>query len=147
MNQEFTPTIYEGVNKDALISERLTASPNILSVYAFCGTSGLFEYATHGDMERLMDLHAITEPTDKLFVATHVARGIADLHSVGDSDLRGKVPSIAHADIKPSQFVFVGYELKLNDFNLSELLRKNATTNAPCAFYQKHKSRVGFHSC
>ena len=87
--------------------------------------SSLYDFATHGDIRRLMDRRIINGRMDKLLVATQVAKGVTVLHGVGDNDVNGRSSAITHADIKPSQYVLVGYELKLNDFNLSELIQKN----------------------
>lgn len=56
--------------------------------------------------------------------------GLAVLHNF---DIEG-VPSVAHTDISPNQFVKVGNMFKLNDFNRARLLTKNITTQELCTY-------------
>ena len=41
---------YERHRRDALAMERLTKNPFVVDIYAFCGNSGVFEYANGGDI-------------------------------------------------------------------------------------------------
>lgn len=56
--------------------------------------------------------------------------GLAALHNF---DMEG-VPSVAHTDIHPYQFVKVGNFYRINDFNRARLLTKNVQTQELCAF-------------
>jgi hypothetical protein len=49
--KEVVPRNVERHRRDAMAMERLTSSPNIVDIYAFCGNSGLFEFAKGGDLE------------------------------------------------------------------------------------------------
>ena len=51
---DFTPRNYDRHRRDALATERLTKSPHILSIYGYCGNSGLYEYADGGDISRVI---------------------------------------------------------------------------------------------
>jgi hypothetical protein len=162
LQRSITPEIMNGCAKDALISERLTASPHIVNIYGYCGTSSLYEFAGGGDLELMakqtnspMKFSGVA----RLETAISIAAGLAALHSVGgaignvDVDVNVNFASIAHADLKPAQFVFVKrpaspsnnitngdvpqVTLKLSDFNLSELLWKNVTTGTQCKYYHK----------
>ena len=42
---------FDRMRRDGLVMDELTGSKYILDIYAFCGTSGLFEYADGGDFE------------------------------------------------------------------------------------------------
>lgn len=119
---------------DAMVAERLTASPHIFDIYGFCGLSIVSEFFEHGDIEKLAvpNQGALTDaevrqvkdqdgpltvfndisPSEKLRMALQMAEGIADLHgNVGGV--------IVHQDVQLAQFLFNSDKsiLKLNDFN------------------------------
>jgi serine/threonine protein kinase len=118
---------------DAMVAERLTASPRIFDIYGFCGLSILSEFFQHGDIEPiavpnegvlteaekqhlkengpLKSFNDIPVP-EKLRMSLQMAEGIADLH--GNA---GGV--IVHQDVQLAQFLYNSDKsiLKLNDFN------------------------------
>jgi len=82
---------------DAVVAERLTASPRIYNIYGTCGIGIMSEYFPHGDIEAMVipeDVH--TNHTDdekdplicyndfsglaKLEISLHMAEALADLH-------------------------------------------------------------------
>ena len=136
--------------RDAIVSERLTSSPLVTSIYAFCGHSGYFEFATGGsladrleesymakmDVENQEDMgrgnasnndEDILDQHEKLRLAHQVAAGLADMH---DADAmrneKGEIISsaIVHADITTDQYIKVGEVYKLNDFNRCRFMRR-----------------------
>lgn len=129
---DFEDRNYDRHRRDALAMLRMTASPNVINIYSYCGNSGMFEYAPGGDMEEMIWYSDDKwNSTERLIVAYQVATAIADLHTV-EEDGR---PSIAHTDITTSQFVYVDGRYKLNDFNRCRFIAWNQKTNKQCGFY------------
>mmetsp|Transcript_1143 Transcript_1143/g.2697 ORF Transcript_1143/g.2697 Transcript_1143/m.2697 type:complete len:561 (+) Transcript_1143:16-1698(+) len=132
---DYNPRNYDRHRRDAMAMERLTSSEYIMNIYAFCGNSGLFEFANGGSIEDSVydpkELENWT-PKEKLVVAHQAASGIAAMHNV---DKEG-VPSMVHADITASQFVYVEQRdiYKLNDFNRARFIAKHKETGKPCPF-------------
>ena len=123
---------YDRHRRDALATLRMTASPNVINIHAYCGNSGIFEYAYGGDLEDIIWYSdSPLNSTERLIVAYQVARAIADVHSVEEN---GR-PSIAHTDITPSQFVYADGRYKLNDFNRCRFIAWNQKTDEQCGFY------------
>lgn len=131
---DFTPRNFDRHRRDAVAMERLTSSPYILDIYAFCGNSGIFEYAAGGDLEDSAYYGQAPEwtPREKLVVAHQVASGMSAVHHFE----KGGIPAIAHTDISPGQFVYVQESriFKLNDFNRCRFIPWNKKTNSPCPF-------------
>ena len=46
----FTPRNFDRMRRDSVTMERLTRSPFIVNLYAFCGTTGLSEFGDGGDL-------------------------------------------------------------------------------------------------
>ena len=82
---------------DAIVAERLTASPRTFDMYAFCGLTIISEFFPYGDLEdaavphgngyrktndrtELLNPHNSLTAIEKLSVATQMAESIADLH-------------------------------------------------------------------
>jgi len=121
--------------RDALSMERLTSSPNIVSIYGHCGNTVLTEHLPHG-LDTLIYNDGDTKQNDtdatrhtplgRLRLALHVARGVAAIH-----DLPGG--PIIHADIQAKQFLVDPQGVvKLNDFNRCRFMNNNTKTKTPC---------------
>ena len=142
--------------RDAIVSERLTSSPRVTDIYAFCGNSGYFEFASEGSLSDRLDQHytakyeddgdvkSLLSQLDKLKLAFEVAAGLADFHDADAlRDKTGEIVSAAmvHADITLDQFIKVGDVYKLNDFNRCRFMRRyrNSTSlggdGRPCGFF------------
>jgi hypothetical protein len=52
MTHDFTDRNYDRHRKDALASERLSKSPYVVDIYAYCSNSALFEYGDAGDIDK-----------------------------------------------------------------------------------------------
>lgn len=141
---DYTERNYDRHRRDALAMERLTDHPYILDIYAFCGNSGVFEFAGGGDIGQLMFPEDSTDDErqqvvkansvsklERLHIAVQVAMGLAAVHN---SDKEGR-SAIAHTDISPGQFVRVNGRFKLNDFNRARFLRTNVTDGSLCPFH------------
>jgi len=135
------------VQREAIIMERLTASPRVVDIYGHCGISVLLEpmrgesmpfiIPEEGSISQsrlnriqqkasdVVPMNNLTVP-EKLDWALTMAEAIADINGFS-----GGV--IAHADIHPDQFL-LSYSgtLKLNDFNMGEILDFNPETNHYC---------------
>ena len=136
---------FEYIRMDALVSERLTASPRIVDIYGYCGMSILSEFLAGGDLEAKVaatggyieqaDLHDETEVKpqnnytsyEKLMLATGMARAIADLHG-----FEGGV--IVHDDIQLCQFFVHDGVVKLNDFNRAEIMLWDENNEEYCRY-------------
>merc|ERR1712194_218763 len=131
-NLEVTKRNHERHNRDAMSMERLTKSPNVVNIFGFCGNSGIFEYASKGDMERAIledeGQRRLLSKLRMMQLAIQVSSAISDLHTVD------KEPSIVHADISPGQFILIDGLYKLNDFNRCRYLRRNVTSGGTCGF-------------
>ena len=145
----FSERNYDRHRRDAVAMERLSASEHVVDIYAFCGNSGVFQYADGGDLEENVwnndddesqqssgddndavgdDHHGakVWNSTEKLLVAYQLAAGLADVHRL----------NIAHADISHGQFVYVSEEgrFRLNDFNRCRFIRWNKKLQDFCPF-------------
>lgn len=124
--------------REALIMDRLIASPWILNIYGFCGNSGLQEFAGDGSIysqvwprdDDQVEYNIRETPLNFLQLAYQATLGISAIHN---SDTEGR-PAIAHTDITPKQFVMVNGIPKLNDFNRARLLTWNPQSKQICKF-------------
>ena len=150
---KYTEYNFDRHRRDALASERLTSSPRVVDMFAFCGQSGFFEYSSGGSLEDRIQEHLMAimdeenrkqlgrndgddvensnyarplSQYDKLHLAYQVAAALADAHDADAlRDANGKIISaaIVHADITPGQFIEFGGVYKLNDFNRCRFMR------------------------
>lgn len=136
---DFTDRNYDRHRKDALASERLSGSPYVVDIFAFCQNTAIFEYGKGGDIDGKLwpydeerEEHVIAELSswEKLDMAYQVACGIADMHDVEEDH----VASIAHTDITPSQFIYIDGKWKLNDFNRCRFMREYTKDKSVCGF-------------
>jgi serine/threonine protein kinase len=139
----FTYDRYEFIRMDALVMERLTASPRIADIYGHCATSVYSEFLPDEAEERIIpgdgdgsDLHdeEDVDPknnftiSEKLDIALQMAESIADLHGY-------KYGVIVHDDIQLAQFLFApDGRLKLNDFNRAEAMLFDEKDGSYCRY-------------
>jgi hypothetical protein len=137
------PVSLSKVQKDAIVMERLTASPRIVDAYGYCGTSILaenmpYEVAEHmvpgtgnadqEELDQLPSLRPVNNYTieEKLDMAIEMSEALADLHGAS-----GGV--ILHGDVHPVQWLRAADgTLKLNDFNGCEVLEWNEEEQKSC---------------
>jgi len=132
-NHDFGVLATENHRKDAVAMERLSSSPFIIDIYAFCGQSTITEYA---GIELRKVLKRAT-PYDRLRLAYESAAGLAAVHSVDYSE--GKNATMAHNDLNPANIIISDDgRAKLNDFNIAEFLKWNITGNKPCGFQMSY---------
>lgn len=130
---------FSKTEREAIIMERLTASPRIVNIYGYCGLSVLSETAlvevadlivpppghiNQAVLDQQPYFHSMNNytATEKLDIALEMSRSIADLHGFVDG-------VVVHGDIHPVQWLRsqVDGKLKLNDFNNAELLYLNSS--------------------
>ena len=51
VSHKFAYRNYDRHRKDALASERLSKSPYVVDIYAYCSNSAIFEYGDKGDID------------------------------------------------------------------------------------------------
>jgi serine/threonine protein kinase len=137
---DFGPREYEIHQMDAIVTDRLTASPRIIDIFGFCAQSSFNEFADMdlGNFFREQQHETIKHTwTQSLNLAHEAALALADLHNP-DGDDKSNYTTIAHRDLKPQNVIFVNGQLKLNDFNDAHLLQWNTTSNdRQCGFSYK----------
>jgi len=132
------PAHLERNRVDALAMERLTSSPHVIDVFGACGGSVITEYADGDRVGTLADAQKGT-PLARLAIARDVARGLADVHGIeGGED--GGLATLVHFDVNPANVVSAGGRLKLNDFNVGVLVRRNATSGKACGFRDRYSN-------
>ena len=133
------------IQKEAIIMERLTASPRTVDIHGYCGISILMEHmletVTHNVLPHMVsmkqaklddiqrnDFVARNNLTaiEKLDLAITMAESIADLHGFSGG-------MIAHGDIWPDQWLYsASGAVKLNDFNKGEIFDYDTAGDGYC---------------
>jgi hypothetical protein len=130
----FEPRNYDRHRRDAVAMEQLTSSQNVVDIFAFCGNSGLFEFADGGDIDASLFNSDETEwsSKEKLIIAHQLVSGLAEVHNFA----REGITAIVHTDITTSQFVYFSETgtFKLNDFNRCRFIAFSEEKNATCTF-------------
>lgn len=125
--RNFTHESFQYHQADVRVMERLTKSPYTVNSFGFCGQSVFTEYAS-SDARRY--IKHIERTLDRVLVARDLARALADIHWIGSSGL----PTVSHNDINVANAVIVGHQVKLNDFNLAIMMRRNKTDGSLCKY-------------
>lgn len=125
----YNPHAYEAGWKDTIAMERLSSSPHVLSMYGNCGGSQLTKLATEGNLyAQIKNARSNGDkmsPKIKLRIGYHVAKAVADVHSID-----GSVPSLVHNDLCCDQYLLVDGVYKLNDFHMSSMVYKTQAGDA-----------------
>lgn len=121
------------VNRDALISSKLSASPYALDIVGYCGLVTLVPFADGVLSDEIKNSWKETTLFNRLKWATEAAHGVAALHSIKAG---GFSPSAIHGDLTINQFFIRDGRLQIGDYNLGLLLRRNTTSeaNETCTF-------------
>ena len=141
------------VQKEAVIMEQLSASPNILDMYGYCGTSVVLEamagvvdskmmtgdgYASRKELDRLDDVYPANNLTamEKLQIALEMAESLADIHGY-------KGGEIVHEDVYPEQWLVArDGAVKLNDFNNAGISLWDDATQTYCTRQAEYNGMV-----
>ena len=123
---------HDGDQTDAKIMDLNTASNYVLDIYTYCGSSNLVQLGT-GTLGRwIKEKRKTAKPIELLRIANTLAQAVKDIHLY---DPVSNLPTVAHADIKASQFLEVSPgNFRLNDFNRAELLTSKDSKTV-CPFY------------
>lgn len=117
--------------RDAVALEQLSSSPHVVDIYGYCSNSALVDYTSDGDLTRLHMGGRNYTKRELLAIAQNVAASIADAHFVHPLY---QTPTMAHADIKPNQFLNFNGKFQLNDFNRAHFLKWNTESKTTCGF-------------
>jgi serine/threonine protein kinase len=127
-SREFDHESYRYHQTDAMAMERLTSSRHIVDAYGYCGQSVLTEYMPLTARERVK--HKLSS-VERLLLGRELARALADVHSIDGG--AGHDATLAHNDLNMANVVVsVEGKLKLNDFNIGVLMRRNGSE--PCGY-------------
>ena len=133
---------YHRHNVDAIVHERLTASPRVMNIFGFCGMSVIVEFASGRDLGDALSEGDTFTKKERFKTALEITQAVSDLHNFNH-----KVPAIAHSDIWHSQFVKTERGFVLSDFNRAQFLFWNTTSNASsCPYYYQHSNGYPFRS-
>ena len=137
------------VQLEALVMDQTRASPNILDIYGHCGTSVLIEAMSSGISHRIVPGKGVSEQkplyengnfhsfnnlttSEKLEIATSMAESLAALHDFDKG-------VIVHGDVNIDQWLIDHQgKIKLNDFNLAEILPWNDASKEYGSFKKKY---------
>lgn len=159
----FDPLAYEMHRIDALISQKMTASPYVIDIYGYCATTALYEQGivdldhkarARTSKKKEKDSRRFGD-SSKFQCAAQLAFGLADLHGIDYPG--GNNATIVHGDIKPENMFLTRTRraagnrrsggsksgrsssstmmAKLGDFNISVLRKWNKTSHKPCPHY------------
>jgi len=149
---------------DAMVAERLTASPRIYDIYGYCGTAIVSEYFPYGDYEtvavpgsgyQLSDRSASADnqhhdgapPPPPVLTTSYNAIAPPDKLRIalqmaeGLADLHGaREGPIVHQDVQLSQYLLSAdnVTLKLNDFNRAEYMLWDEHKQQYCKYAEGH---------
>lgn len=137
------------IQKEAIIMERLSASPRIISIYGYCSTTILAEAMesevwrdiipgtgriSQEELDELDDVYSQNDfsSQEKLDMSIEMAEALADLHG-----FEGGV--ILHGDTHPEQWLrSKDGRLVLNDFNNAEILDYATALGTYCKQYRDY---------
>ena len=133
-HRDFTERDLDRHRRDALVMERATSSPHVLNLHSYCSFSGIVESAST-DLAHWRDRHYKNlTPMLLLEIAIQLAQGLADMHQFHQG-----LATVAHADVKPSQYLFINNHFVLNDFNRCRFLTKKKKSVCPFIINASHK--------
>jgi len=145
MKHDYSIQDFTGIQKDALVMERLTSSPRILDMFGHCSMSMLVQpmpyeveeyvipgdgFAKQEDLDQYGDIKPMNDfnVTEKLEMALVMAESIADLHGY-----EGGV--IVHDDIQLCQWLRNSdNKLILGDFNRAEVMEWSDKSKSYCRY-------------
>lgn len=120
IHRDFNTESYDRHTLDAIVMERLTASPHVSNLFAFCGPSVIAESATGSARLMVKDKNWTTY--ERLHMARNITQGLADIHAA----------QVLHRDINMANVLNIRNHLKFNDFNIGILERVSNTNGTVC---------------
>ena len=123
--------ILDGQRKDAVITEKLSASPNVIDIYGYCGGSTINELGDGGDLKHYLERrNNIIPPSQLHSFATDMMQGMSDIHFIDKRDF----PTMMQKDVKMDNMVVVNGTVKYHDFNSARFLDWDFTKNVSCGW-------------
>ncbi len=132
------------IHREAIIMERLTASPRILNIYGYCGTSVLVESMASDIHDKIIKGEGVVSQkeldqrdsvypnnnftiSEKLQISLSMAESLVDLHEFKGGGI------VVHSDTHIEQWLLAPDKtLKLNDFNNAHVLQWNSEAQDYC---------------
>lgn len=131
-SHNFEHAHYEHDRVDALAMSRLTFSPHVVDIYAFCGRTVFTEYAGGPSLGSIFD-KAKKHRFRKIEIARDLAIGLSHVH-YGENGANEDDIHITHFDINPANIVVTDdHKLRINDFNIAQFVRRNITSGEQCS--------------
>lgn len=132
---DYTESDFLGDQQDGLVMERTTTSNYVVSMYGYCYFANLVQKAEGTLSQWISENRIDASHLDLLRIADMMAQGVKDMQMFTRTKSGHLLPTLAHADIKGSQFLETSPgEFRLNDFNRGSLLTSNDQENI-CPFY------------
>ena len=140
MERDFYAEYFDLHRRDAVAMERLTSSPYIINIHAYCGQTAINEFADFIDgyqdfknfAKKLRHKNDEMVLKLKLQIATMIAVGLTHIHEINGENNA----TLVHYDINPMNVaVTKGGIPKLNDFNVAEFMRWDVNRQERCGFY------------
>lgn len=129
----FEQKFFETDRNDALAMASLTGSPFVIDIYSFCGRTVLTEFAG-GSLSKVIE-KAKKKKLKRLRMARDLAVGLAQIHY--GKDHNETTTRITHFDINPANVVVSSTgDIKFNDFNIAQMVKRNVTSGAECTMPQ-----------
>ena len=123
--------ILDGQQKDAVITEKLSASPNVIDIFGYCGGSTINELGDGGDLKSYLKIRNNMIPPAQLHsFATDMMRGMRDIHFVDKTTF----PTMMQKDVKRDDMVVVNGTVKYHDFNSARFLEWDFNKNICCGW-------------
>ena len=122
LHRNYNEKTFENQRVDAIISERLTSSPNAIDIYGFCGMSSINEFAQYGRLNTEM-IGKVKSNRLLLSYARDISLGLADVHDIGyakgHDNGNEETSSIVHGDINGIKNLMLtdNQRIKIHDFN------------------------------
>jgi len=158
---DFDDWTFHRQSRDAIVSERLTSSPRVTSIFAFCGNSGFFDFANGGSLTDRLEAHwealddakneeeereeegkqksddtkdvRILDQRTKLSLAHDIAAALADLHDAdGMRDAHGDIISASMVHADLTTDQFIQID---GEWKLNDFNR--------CKFMRRHRNKGG----
>jgi hypothetical protein len=113
IEHDYTDRNFDRHERDAIVMELLSQSEHIVQMHSFCGHSTFTEFTADGSLSDLIwppDESAMTASMrERLDMAIQIAKAVTDVHFTAAKDMA----TVSHADISPSQFLFIDGLIKL----------------------------------
>lgn len=138
-DRDFLKEYYESHRKDAMASEKLSSSPYVIDIYAYCAQSVINEYAAFKEgISKLKDFILHIKKLKgknilklKLKIAHMIAQGVQHIHDIDGPN----TTTLVHYDLNPSNVLITMKGVpKINDFNVAHFFYWDTLKQERCPF-------------